>query len=248
LPACLYCGESDRPFTSEEHVIPESLGNKGHGGQPPVVLPAGVVCDGCNHGRLSRLDETLIKHAPIALMRTLKGVTSKSGKLPEAKFGNATLRMVERGRVRRVLFDTPSRKAFVDDGQGRIDLRLIDNRPMSPQYCRTLTRALYKMTLGFIYIDMPEVAVSELFDPVRRMILGLEEFHGHLVTRNKWHPPLMTSSLASLHYEITETPEGQKNVLSVFEYMGFEMSADLLVPELERPEHFPLDVYTIDTF
>jgi hypothetical protein len=143
---------------------------------------------------------------------------------------------------------TPSRKAFVDDGQGRIDLRLIDNRPMSPQYCRTLTRALYKMTLGFIYIDMPEVAVSELFDPVRRMILGLEEFHGHLVTRNKWHPPLMTGSFASLRYEITETPEGQKNVLSVFEYMGFEMSADLLVPELERPEHFPLDVYTIDTF
>jgi hypothetical protein len=248
LPACLYCGESERPFTSEEHVIPESLGNKGHGGQPPVVLPAGVVCDGCNHGRLSRLDETLIKHAPIALMRTLKGVTSKSGKLPEAKFGNATLRMVERGRVRRVLFDTPSRKAFVDDGQGRIDLRLIDNRPMSPQYCRTLTRALYKMTLGFIYIDMPEVAVSELFDPVRRMILGLEEFHGHLVTRNKWHPPLMTSSLASLHYEITEPPEGQKNVLSVFEYMGFEMSADLLVREMKHPEYFPLDVYTIYTF
>jgi hypothetical protein len=248
LPACLYCGESDRPFTSEEHVIPESLGNKGHGGQPPVVLPAGVVCDGCNHGRLSRLDETLIMHAPIALMRTLKGVTSKSGKLPEAKFANATLRMVERGRVRRVLFDTPSRKAFVDDGQGRIDLRLIDNRPMSPQYCRTLTRALYKMTLGFIYIDMPEVAVSELFDPVRRMILGLEEFHGHLVTRNKWHPPLMTSSLASLHYEITETPEGQKNVLSVFEYMGFEMSADLLVREMKHPEYFPLDVYTIYTF
>jgi hypothetical protein len=229
-------------------VIPESLGNKGHGGQPPVVLPAGVVCDGCNHGRLSRLDETLVKHAPIALMRTLKGVTSKSGKLPEAKFGNATLRMVERGRVRRVLFDTPSRKAFVDDGQGRIDLRLIDNRPMSPQYCRTLTRALYKMTLGFIYIDMPEVAVSELFDPVRRMILGMEEFHGHLVTRNKWHPPLMTSSLASLHYEITETPEGQKNVLSVFEYMGFEMSADLLVREMKHPEYFPLDVYTIYTF
>jgi hypothetical protein len=181
-------------------------------------------------------------------MRTLRGVTSKSGKLPEAKFGNATLRMVERGPVRRILFDTPSRKAFVDDGQGRIDLRLIDNRPMSPQYCRTLTRALYKMTLGFIYIDMPEVAVSELFDPVRRMILGMEEFHGHLVTRNKWHPPLMTSSLASLHYEITETPEGQKNVLSVFEYMGFEMSADLLVREMKHPEYFPLDVYTIYTF
>jgi hypothetical protein len=248
LPACLYCGESDRPFTSEEHVIPESLGNKGHGGQPPVVLPAGVVCDGCNHGRLSRLDETLVKHAPIALMRTLKGVTSKSGKLPEAKFGNATLRMVERGRVRRVLFDTPSRKAFVDDGQGRIDLRLIDNRPMSPQYCRTLTRALYKMTLGFIYIDMPEVAVSELFDPVRRMILGLEEFHGHLVTRNRWHPSLMTGSLASLRYAITETPEGQKNVFSVFEFVGFEMSADLLVREKKLLEHFPLDVYTIDTF
>jgi hypothetical protein len=197
---------------------------------------------------LSRLDETLIRHAPIALMRTLRGVTSKSGKLPEAKFGNATLRMVEGGRVRHVLFDTPSRKAFADDGQGRVDLQLIDSRPMSPQYCRTLTRALYKMTLGFIYIDMPEVAVSELFDPVRRMILGLEEFHGHLVTRNRWQPSLMTGNLASLRYAITETPEGQKNVFSVFEYVGFEMSAGLLVREMKHPEHFPLDVYTIDTF
>ena len=248
MATCLYCGESDRPFTSEEHVIPESLGNKGHGGQPPVVLPAGVVCDGCNHGTLSRLDETLIRHAPIALMRTLRGVTSKSGKLPEAKFGNATLRTVEIGRVRRVLFDTPSKKAFVEDGQGRVDLQFKDSRPMSPRYCRTLTRALYKMTLGHIYLDMPEVAVSELFDPVRRMILGLEEFHGHLVTRNRWQPSLMTGSLASLGYEITETPEGQKNVLSVFEYMGFEMAAALLVREMPPPKYFPLDVYTIDTF
>jgi HNH endonuclease len=248
MSTCLYCRQSSGSFTSEEHVIPESLGNQGHGGQPPIVLPAGVVCDWCNHGSLSRLDETLVKHAPIALMRTLRGVTSKSGKQPEAKFGNATLRMVEGGRVRHVLFDTPSRKAFVDDGQGRVDLQLIDSRPMSPQYCRTLTRALYKMTLGFIYIDMPEVAVSELFDPVRRMILGLEEFHGHLVTRNKWQPSLMTGNLASLRYAITETPEGQKNVLSVFEYVGFEMSADLLVREKKLLEHFPLDVYTIDTF
>src|SRR5919112_1993458 len=195
LPACFYCGESDRPFTSEEHVIPESLGNKGHGGQPPVVLPAGVVCDGCNHGMLSRLDETLIKHAPIALMRTLRGVTSKSGKLPEAKFGNATLRMVERGSVRRVLFDTPSRKAFVDDGQGRIDLRLIDNRPMSPQYCRTLTRALYKMTLGFIYSHQRGVALAEFPDPRRLVFEALEKFLGHLLPGKKGPPPLMTSSL-----------------------------------------------------
>jgi hypothetical protein len=32
LPICLYCKESDVPFTSVEHVIPESLGNQGLGG------------------------------------------------------------------------------------------------------------------------------------------------------------------------------------------------------------------------
>ena len=67
MPICLYCKESDVPFTSVEHVIPESLGNQGFGGTPPMVLPKGVVCDKCNHEKLSALDAALIGFPPISL-------------------------------------------------------------------------------------------------------------------------------------------------------------------------------------
>jgi len=34
-----------------EHIVSEALGNV------TLILPPGVVCDRCNHGTLSRLDE-----------------------------------------------------------------------------------------------------------------------------------------------------------------------------------------------
>jgi hypothetical protein len=83
--------------TSVEHVIPESLGNQGLRGKPPIVLPKGVVCDECNHGKLAILDNALIDFSPISLMRTRYGVSSKRGALPSTKLGNARLRSLSPG-------------------------------------------------------------------------------------------------------------------------------------------------------
>src|SRR2546428_8977413 len=52
---CIYCLKSDGSFLSEEHIVAESLGNY------DTVLPKGYVCDECNNGVLSLLDEALIK-------------------------------------------------------------------------------------------------------------------------------------------------------------------------------------------
>ncbi len=40
---CLFCKADSSSSTSIEHIVPESFGNTEH------VLPAGVVCDGCNN-------------------------------------------------------------------------------------------------------------------------------------------------------------------------------------------------------
>ena len=166
MPTCLYCKRADRPFTSREHVIPESLGNQGHGGKPEIVLPRGVVCDKCNNEVLSGLDSTLIDFMPISLMRTFYGVVSKSGKLPETKLGNAKIRMFAPGHI---MFESNSPKAWVDRGEGKFDLSLISNRKAMPEQLRNVSRALFKMTLGCMYIDQPNVALSERFDPTRRI-------------------------------------------------------------------------------
>ena len=48
---CLFCRQRDGGFSSEEHIFPESLiGDADR-------LPKGLVCDRCNHGPLSQLDE-----------------------------------------------------------------------------------------------------------------------------------------------------------------------------------------------
>jgi hypothetical protein len=47
---CIFCRTKEEKFTFPEHVYPESLGNT------EIILPAGLVCDACNNGVLSRLD------------------------------------------------------------------------------------------------------------------------------------------------------------------------------------------------
>src|SRR4051794_10709895 len=77
-------------FKSVEHVIPEGLGND------HVILPRGIVCDDCNHGKLSGLDREFL---PIALMRITHGLRTKAGKLPSARFGNAHVHMLDEGSI-----------------------------------------------------------------------------------------------------------------------------------------------------
>jgi hypothetical protein len=245
MPICLYCKQADRPFTSVEHVIPESLGNQGLGGKPPMVLPKGVVCDKCNHGKLSNLDNALIDFSPISLMRTYHGVVSKTGKLPSTKLGNARLWMFAPGNI---AFDSNSKKAFRYDGKGRIDMQLLSNRRMTPTYCRTITKALFKMTLGCMYIDMPEVALSERFDPVRRMILGLDRFHGYLVVANKITPPPSTHEGVELNYAFFKNDQGEESVLSHFYFLGFEMFTDLEIRKWQPPAEMPEDFATMFEF
>jgi hypothetical protein len=85
-PRCLYCRKSDGGFARREHPIPESMGNRS------IELPPGVVCDRCNGGVLSFLDQTLLEFFPVKLRRTELGIESKAGKVPETAFQDGRLR------------------------------------------------------------------------------------------------------------------------------------------------------------
>ena len=81
---CIYCLSTEGSFTSEEHVVPESLGND------DAVLPKGFVCDACNNGVLSGLDSALIHFDPIAFLRVQHVPYTKAGKFPKANFSTFT--------------------------------------------------------------------------------------------------------------------------------------------------------------
>jgi hypothetical protein len=219
LPICLYCKESDGPFTSVEHVIPESLGNQSLRGKKLILLPKGIVCDTCNNGKLAVLDNALIEFPPISWMRMRYGVRSKSGELPTTKLSNATIRSLSPGNI--LIEPGSSKKAFqFDRATGRFNMQWRSNRRMTPTYCRTITRA-------------------ERFDPVRRMILGLDEFHGYFVVAAKEQPPAPNQPKAQLTYWFRKNDRGEESVFAAFYFLGVEMATDLEIREWQRPSDLP---------
>lgn len=73
---CLFCA-ADGPFTTIEHVIPESLGNDD-------LLLEGEVCDGCQRYFGSSIEQYVLAKSPIAAWRVMLGTTTKKGKRPKA--------------------------------------------------------------------------------------------------------------------------------------------------------------------
>lgn len=71
---CLFCN-SDGPFTTVEHVIPESLGNGD-------LMLEGHVCDGCQQYFGKEVEHFVLNKSPIAGWRVLLGTTTKKGKHP----------------------------------------------------------------------------------------------------------------------------------------------------------------------
>lgn len=247
MPECLYCRQTDRKFTSVEHVIPESLGNAQRPDQPrPIVLPVGVVCDRCNNGKLSALDQSLIMFGPIAFLKTVRGVESKGGRLPTSRHNNAKISMPAPGNV---VFESNSPKAFVHDGKGNITMNVKSHRRMTNGYARELTRALFKMTLGCMYIDNSDVAMSEEYDPVRRRILGLEKFRGSLVMPRKIPQEVLNGPLTSrLEYAFRQNIAGEVTVVTEFTFCGLSLTTAFDAPNILRRDVVSDDLFIVLDF
>jgi len=181
---CLYCLRHDGGFRSVEHIVPESLGNT------EKILPAGVVCDRCNHGALAHLDSVLVAFAPIAFMRLVHGIPTKRQTMPKVKFGNLevqrdgdTIRIDERGKG--------AVNVGAEDALGRrFSVKVLGHKRLTPDYLRELSRSLYKILLGLVCLDHGDLAYSERFHELREIILGARSFHGYLLFWNQGGPDL----------------------------------------------------------
>lgn len=184
---CIYCLREDVTFVSQEHVFPQSLGNR------DIVLPAGYVCDACNNGLLSKLDDALQNFAPVAFLRVLYVPYTKQGKLPQATFQNAALR---RTRPRHIVLKSSGKGVIsdvrrLDDGRMafKVNLRGAKWNPKS------VGRALYKIAYGLVALDEGrDIVCSSRYDSARAFILGNAGFENSLVLRTVGTPKAEVSA------------------------------------------------------
>jgi hypothetical protein len=159
---CLFCRGHDGGFVSREHVFSEALGNNERSDNPMILAP-GVVCDRCNNGPLSAGDEALVNFPAVAMLRAERGLGSKAGKAPVAKFGNATVYW-SKGKTMNVV--GPGAKAMnmrqCPDGRVEGKLDLTSGGPLTAKRIRLIVRSVWKSALELLYLDRgPGVALRQ---------------------------------------------------------------------------------------
>ncbi|MFN0139230.1 MAG: hypothetical protein ACKVQW_03975 [Pyrinomonadaceae bacterium] len=190
LKRCIYCLKEECPFNSEEHIFPESLAGDA------IYLPPGFVCDPCNHGISSLLDNALMSFEPIAFLMVQFTPFTKRGKFPKANFGNMTMEKTDPNHIKIVAKNksgTPKNKRTLEDGSEAFTLAWTGKK----LDWKVIARAVYKIALGFVAYDLGhETALDERYNPVRDFIVNGSPFPNNMIvsTKSKPHPSLRSHS------------------------------------------------------
>lgn len=166
---CLFCKSEDRDrFTSEEHVFPESLGNK------TIILPPGVVCDVCNQ-YFSKLENQFIHSYPMLFGRFLSPEPTKKGKWPKTELPKG-------GFIRgiRVSHDpvpivqiqlngvNPEERARLEAQYRSHALEhTLPSIRLPEEDIQVSSRVLAKIALELMYLHSPRFAFHHAFDRIR---------------------------------------------------------------------------------
>lgn len=75
MNTCIFC-QSNGPFASTSHIIPESLG-----GSLSPIAPPGITCDGCNQYFGQKVELTALASFPFSVYRLLNSIPTKKGKM-----------------------------------------------------------------------------------------------------------------------------------------------------------------------
>lgn len=188
LKKCIYCLSETGTFNSEEHILPETLAGDN------IFLPKGFVCDACNNGISSKLDEALINFEPIAFLRVQFTPYTKAGKFPKANFQNMVMEKTDPNHIKITAKDKtarPKNKRILEDGQEAFNLTWTGKKLTWKLYAR----AIYKFALGFVAHDMGhEAALDKRYQPARDFILGKTSFNNNMMVsmKSKPHPEIRT--------------------------------------------------------
>jgi hypothetical protein len=233
---CLFCLRDDGGFTAQEHIIPECAGNVEY------VLPVGVVCDRCNNGRLSQLDQLFCELHPVKMRRTMLGIPSKTGAIPVLRLTEGTMKFIPgvngaapvieiRSTSRNRLATTPTPSK---DGGLEFVLKGSGGKRFTPRYAADLSRSLLKMAFESAWKDHGNRMYEATFDQLRGAILG-EPFGGFfaLYKRADW-----SDTGAAVTYQFLPEINGATQMWVGVNFAGVYLCA-VTVPELSVriPEH-----------
>ncbi|MGH2369991.1 MAG: HNH endonuclease, partial [Chloroflexota bacterium] len=197
---CLFCRGTDGAVSAREHVFPESLGNT------EIVLPPGVVCDRCNNGTLSDLDQAICGFMPVAVRKLILGVASKSGKIPSFRFSEGTVEHIPSsdGADPKLIFNSRTTRGLLretgrlPDGRVSLEWKGSGGRRMTARYASQLSRALLKSALECAWIDHGKMVFEPRFDHIRAAVLDAPR-DGFFAMLGKADP---NSRNVSLTYEL----------------------------------------------
>lgn len=221
---CLFCRSRNGPFASAEHIIGQAFGSYDH------ILPPGVVCDPCNNGPLSRADRAFADFDPLKLLRSERGIPTRSGHVVVTKFREAEVAFTEPG-VLSVFASGPSPVTKIAPGKYR--LTATSTSRFKPARARLIMRAMWKTVIEYIYVDYgPASAYHPELDPARREVIGKGDGHGWVVVPK-------TAELSGKDVQTTYQPtivDGQDAILLVINIYGARFYSDLLRRRLSREQ------------
>jgi hypothetical protein len=202
------------------------------------------VCDRCNHEVLSPLDAALCDFGPIAMMRTIHGVPSKSGNMPAFKFDNGRLSCRTPGEL---FLELDSGK-WHEDGKpaspGRSAWSFTAKRhDMTPKRLSKLHRALVKLAVEYAWLDLGEERLlSDEFARERDIVLH-GGHRGYVVMRRKGDAD---TSLRFEYRDMRRAADDHPLLAMAAAFWGVPLITDSLFPE--PPAKVPPALATVHPF
>jgi|GEM_PF-2120798 len=161
---CIFCKQDSVSviFTSEEHIIPKSLGNT------ELVLPKGMVCDKCNNEVLAGLDSALVNFFPVKLQRAIGGIENREGKMPKMSSAN-NISIQKDHKV--LCVQLPNKNHIEFDNDNKTIKFISKSNKMANKGNRLIVRALMKIIYETVaYQQGPDEALKSQYDDIRKLI------------------------------------------------------------------------------
>lgn len=150
---CIFCLRTESEsasFSSEEHIIPESLGNKEY------ILKPGFVCDKCNN-YISRLEKDFQNKYIGGINKIFSNVQTKKGKQPKLQSQNACVKRINEKTIE-----------FKYDGIGLLGERI----KMEPASFKNVSMVFTKIGLEMICYQCGEKVYNQIYNDLRKYVLS----------------------------------------------------------------------------
>jgi hypothetical protein len=177
---CLFC-KSQGPFTTAEHIIPQSLGNN-------EEILRGEVCDNCQNYFGKEIENFVLSKTPIGFWRVYLGVKTKKGNFPSI---DLSMPARNTGLLPNTSSYNDNNVGFTSHEDASISVEINDDKilqnllsgsktqfkfVLSPNHLVQLGRFLGKMAIELLAQKDPSFARSEIFSKlIKYTRFGIEK-------------------------------------------------------------------------